>query len=282
VLARAAPALLGLFWGAPLFAREFETGTYRLAWTQSVPRTRWVLSKLALGGLATATLAGVLTLTITWWYTSRDQVGGANMYAVFDRRDVAPVAYAVFAFTSGALLGALIRRTVPAMAATLGLFVVARAAVGAWVRPHLIAPLHETLAFPSAGVSLGLGRSNGGPLRVFVQADGPPRSWALSSHLVSLAGHPLSSSQAAAFVHQHCPNVGLPPAPAPGGNVAGAIGPAAGRDCLAQVSRSFHVVVSYEPASRYWTFQWLETGIFAVLALVAAIGCYWWVTKRAH
>src|SRR4051794_38208070 len=30
------PLLVGLFWGAPLLAREFETGTYRLAWTQSV------------------------------------------------------------------------------------------------------------------------------------------------------------------------------------------------------------------------------------------------------
>ena len=32
------PALIGIFWGAPLVAREFETGTFRLAWTQSVSR----------------------------------------------------------------------------------------------------------------------------------------------------------------------------------------------------------------------------------------------------
>src|ERR1700722_16269716 len=34
-------ALLGIFWGAPLIARELETGTYRLAWTQGVMRSRW-------------------------------------------------------------------------------------------------------------------------------------------------------------------------------------------------------------------------------------------------
>jgi len=33
-----APAVIGIFWGAPLIAREFETGTFRLAWTQGVTR----------------------------------------------------------------------------------------------------------------------------------------------------------------------------------------------------------------------------------------------------
>jgi hypothetical protein len=94
ILARAVPALLGLFWGAPLLAREFETGTYQLAWTQSVSRSRWLITKLALGTAATVAIAGLLTLTITWWYTSRDEVGGANPYGVLDRRDIAPIAYA--------------------------------------------------------------------------------------------------------------------------------------------------------------------------------------------
>ena len=39
VLIVAAPAIIGIFWGAPLIAREFEAGTYRLAWNQSVTRT---------------------------------------------------------------------------------------------------------------------------------------------------------------------------------------------------------------------------------------------------
>jgi len=39
-------------------------------------------------------------------------------------------------------------------------------------------------------------------------------------------------------------------------------------------------VVTYQPASRYWTFQWLDVGIF--LALAALGGCYWWITRRAN
>ena len=46
------PALIGMFWGAPLIAHELETGTFRLAWTQSVSRRRWLLVKMGLVGLA--------------------------------------------------------------------------------------------------------------------------------------------------------------------------------------------------------------------------------------
>jgi hypothetical protein len=42
----------------------------------------------------------------------------------------------------------------------------------------------------------------------------------------------------------------------------------------------FHLVVAYQPASRYWTFQWLESGLFVALALIVAGACYWWVTRR--
>jgi ABC-type transport system involved in multi-copper enzyme maturation permease subunit len=45
-----APAVIGLFWGAPLIARELETGTAALAWNQSVTRTRWLALALALAG----------------------------------------------------------------------------------------------------------------------------------------------------------------------------------------------------------------------------------------
>jgi len=284
ILARVFPALLGIFWGAPLLAREFETGTYRLAWTQSVPRSRWLVTKLALGGLATVTLAGLLTLTITWWYRAHDKVG-TTPYAVFDRRDIAPIAYAVFAFASGALIGVVIRRTVPAMAATLGVFVFTRLAITIWVRPHLFTPVHKTLSLlgagPSAPVHLGVGSSNGGPLTLFAEGEGPANSWTLSSHLLTSSGKTPSSAQIAAFLHQYCPNVGRPPtAPQPGQGIARVIGPDAGRACLAQVAKTYHLLVTYQPANRYWTFQWLETGIFIALALAASIGCYWWVTRR--
>jgi hypothetical protein len=287
ILARAVPALLGLFWGAPLFAREFETGTYRLAWTQSVPRSRWLVTKVALGALATVTLAAALTLTITWWYRSRDRVGGTNLYAVFDRRDIAPIAYAFFAFASGALIGAVIRRTVPAMAATLGVFVFVRVAVSVWVRPHLLTPLHTTVSLLRTGsaapTQLGLGFA-GGQIRLFAQGQGPPRSWTLSSRLVISTGHHVSSAEASAFLHQHCPDLLPPPGPGVGNGLPQPGGEAAdaARACLNQVAQTYHLVVTYQPANRYWTFQWLESGIFVALGLAALIGCYRWVTRHAN
>jgi ABC-type transport system involved in multi-copper enzyme maturation permease subunit len=284
ILARAVPALLGMFWGAPLVARELETGSYRLAWTQSVSRSRWLVTRLAIAGLATVALAGLLTLTITWWYTSRAQTGDSEPFALFDRRDVAPVAYAAFAFAVGALLGAVLRRTLPAMAATLGVFVFTRVAIGAWVRPHLMTPVHQTLSLLGAGpdqrVQLGIGFSKGGPLQLFIKGGGPPRSWTVSSYPVTSSGHRVTSEQLSAFMHHYCPNVGPPPAPPPGGGIAKVVGQDSGRACLAQVAKSFHVVVSYQPDSRYWAFQWMEAGIFVALTAAALVGCYFWVTRR--
>jgi hypothetical protein len=285
ILSRAVPALLGIFWGAPLLAREFETGTYRLTWTQGVTRSRWLLTKLAVGALTTVTLAGALTLTITWWYRAWDNVGTPSPYSGFDQRDIAPIAYALFAFASGALIGALIRRTVPAMAATLGVFVFARVAVQAWIRPHLLSPVHETFSLQNAGpstpVHLGIGSVNGGAVRIFAQGEGPPSAWTLSSHLVTSSGQPVSSGQIAAFIQRNCPDAVVPQPPPTGGGISRAPASDPGRACLAQVAKTYHLLVNYQPANRYWTFQWLETGIFTALALAAVAGCYWWVTHRA-
>ena len=50
-LAYVVPAVIGIFWGAPMIAREIEAGTYRLVWTQSITRTRWLVSKLGVAGI---------------------------------------------------------------------------------------------------------------------------------------------------------------------------------------------------------------------------------------
>src|SRR5689334_19290122 len=40
------PVLIGMFLGVPLVARELERGTFRLIWTQSATRMRWLLVKI--------------------------------------------------------------------------------------------------------------------------------------------------------------------------------------------------------------------------------------------
>lgn len=275
LVATVAPALIGIFWGAPLVARELETGSYRLAWTQSVTRRRWLLTKLGLAALATATVAGLLTLTITWWYRATDRLD-TNQYAVFDRRDIAPIGYALFALACGALLGAAIRRTLPAMVATLAAFIGARVGMAVWVRPHLLPPVRATESLLHAD-QFGFMSTNGSPVTLAAHGTAPPNAWALSSVFVTRSGHVAGPGQLAAFVQQHCPAIAVPPS---GHGISKAPDPAAFRACSDQAARTFHLLVTYQPAGRYWTFQWLETGIFVAFALLAAAGCYWKVARR--
>ena len=143
VLILATPAILGIFWGAPLIAREFEAGTYRLAWNQSVTRNRWLTVKLALTGLAAMAVTEAFSLMHAWWAdpiskaisARRRRVGVQRepvQLATFASHGITPLGYAAFAFTLGTAAGALIRRAVPAMAVTLVIFALARphAAVG--------------------------------------------------------------------------------------------------------------------------------------------------------
>jgi ABC-type transport system involved in multi-copper enzyme maturation permease subunit len=131
-----APALIGMFWGAPLVAREVESGAIRLVFTQSVSRAQWLRSKLLVVGAGAAVAGGVVSLTISWWARAWDHYNSLP-FGTFDTRDLVPVAYSVFSFALGVLIGLLIRRTLPAMAMTLVLYGCANAAFGQWVRPHL-------------------------------------------------------------------------------------------------------------------------------------------------
>jgi ABC-type transport system involved in multi-copper enzyme maturation permease subunit len=267
LLAQLAPALLGIFWGSPLVARELETGTHRLVWTQSVSRKRWLAIKLALGALMTITASALITLTITWWNRGLD-IATSNQYDLFDRRNIVPIAYAAFAFAAGALIGAIIRRTLPAMAATLAVYTLARIATTI-IRPHLLSPNHTTIALTPTDIGIAVNGTPDGPVAHFsAQGSGPPNSWTLSSHIVTKSGHVPSSDQIAAFLHQNCPSLGAG---------TGGQGPQA---CIDQVSKTFHLFVNYLPADRYWPLQWLESGVFGAAAIVAAISCPLWVTRR--
>ncbi len=142
------PSLVGVFWGAPLLARELEQGTHRLAWTQSVGRTRWAGTKIAALSLATLAGAAAFAWTLTWWSRPFVTVSNEGRFApgIFDLRGIVPVAYALFALAVGVAAGALIRRTVPAMAASIAAYAAARIGVEFWLRPHFASP--STASFP--------------------------------------------------------------------------------------------------------------------------------------
>jgi ABC-2 family transporter len=127
-----APALIGAFIGAPLLAREIETGTFRYAWTQGFGRWRWTLAKLVSVGVATAAIAGAFSLLLFWYYqpyfdtSSGTQLSSASPLSpgLFDLRGVAFAAWTLAAFAIGALAGMLTRRVVPAIVTTLASYTI--------------------------------------------------------------------------------------------------------------------------------------------------------------
>lgn len=145
------PLLVGAFIGAPLVARELEQGTYLLAWTQGVPRRRWLLAKLGLllglSCLGFAALAGLMA----WWSAPVDPVVGP--WLTFDVGGLVPFAYAFFALALGVAAGAIVRHTVGAMFATGAIFVAVRLAV-AQLRPHFLPPLGAHKAGVASWTSL--------------------------------------------------------------------------------------------------------------------------------
>ena len=277
LIAQAAPALIGLFWGAPLVARELESGTFRLAWTQGVTRTRWLVTKLAVAGAASAAAAGLLSLLVTWWSSPFDKLQ-ANRFSPgwFDQRGLVPIGYAAFAFALGVTAGVLIRRTLPAMASTVVAFVAARLALTEWVRPHLAAPARLAVALDPGRT--GFGSTGSGPETL--QPD-PPRladAWVYSTQVLDKAGHALTN----AFLTKTCPSIGGPAVVNEGsGRTQVPVDKQhALQDCVARVSAVYHEVVTYQPASRYWRFQWYETGLYLALAVALAGLCVWWVRRR--
>jgi hypothetical protein len=294
-----APALMGLFWGAPLIAREFETGTHRIAWNQSVTRTRWTFVKLGLVGLGAIATAGLLSLMVTWWASPIDRAaslaggslqvaagagGGVHSTwdvltrlepAVFAARGVAPLGYAAFAFALGVTAGVLLRRTLPAMAVTLVLFAVIQVVVPTAVRPHLLPPAHFTapvnLNTPKqVNVSATTGQVSG------VQLTAPfakPGAWVVSQ--VFYAGRRVdpgiistSSGLELTALPRACMFT-------PGSGRPGAEGC---RNALAAMH--LRQSVAYQPASRFWPLQWIETGIYLVLAAGLGWVCVSQVRRR--
>jgi hypothetical protein len=265
-LVYAVPALIGIFWGAPLITREIESGTFRLAWNQSVTRRKWIAMKLGLVGLASMAAAGLLSLMVSWWasplYQAAQQASqnslSINRFAppLFGATGIAPIGYAAFAFALGVTVGLLIRRTIPAMAVTLAVFAAIQILWPNFVRPHLLPPTRVTR--PLSAVSFnGTGDFDNGTLLLQVGSISglPPDSWYTESHPVDAAGQPAKAPPACDLDSNNF----IP--------------------CLQ--SHGIRMEVTYQPAGRYWDFQWLETGIFLVFAVGLGGVCYWRVRRLA-
>jgi hypothetical protein len=236
-----APALLGMFIGAPLVATEVEKGTHRLAWAQSVSRGRWLLVHLGLvlgGSVAAMAVAGA---AMDWglqplFDLPAGQAEPPLQPGIFDAVAIVPAAYAAFAVALGAALGALTRRTVLAMFLVMLLFTVVRLGIAAGARPSFEPPL-RTLAPLSAMQAKG------------ASAPVPAGAYIVGQEVLDPAGRDLHTD----IDGVHCGQ---------------------STDCA-----GYRIAIDYQPADRFWTFQLIEAGIYVALSAVLLSMTYWHVVR---
>jgi hypothetical protein len=254
------PPLLGIFWGAPLIARELETGTYRLTWNQSVTRTRWLAVKLAAGCAIAATTTGLLSWAVTVWSQRFDSATRDGMLPLlFGARGIVPVGYAVFAFLLGVTTGMLLRRVVPAIAATLAIYVAAVVAMPLWVRAHLVPAVHETIALdPHHIQGISINPQSG---TIYVFAEEIEGAWTVGNRTISSDGTTFTGPA-------DLTKCGPEGSPVKCGEWLGSLG--LRQDLLSH------------PGSHFWPLQWAETGLFIGVAALLAAFCFWWIRRRIN
>jgi hypothetical protein len=233
------PGIFGVLFAAPLIL-EFEQGTYRLAWTQSVTRRRWLTTKLVAIYASALLGAVVLTRLMTWWRQPLDHVQGRMEPNVFDFEGIVPYAYTVFAVSLVLAIGLFTRRTVVASAGGLLGYFAARISVQTWGRQHYLAPLKRVWA-----------PGEPGPTNL-------DHAWNFVSGPSNAQGVPVPFARFIATCMT---------------------GPKGATESCLRAHHIYNVAV-YQPASRFWLFQGIEAAMFAGAGALLLASALWWVHRR--
>jgi len=229
------PGILGAAVGAPLVAGEFEQGTFRFAFTQSVPRTRCILVRLLVVAASVVMAAVVFIALLTWTRVPLDQMGSRlNPNTSFDFEGIVGIGYFLFAFALGALLGALLHRVIPALVATLVIFVPIRLTIQNFGLSFLGSTTRTATAKLVANANFGRDYL----LNLSVAAD-PNRYPTAAARL-----------QALTQATTQCPSKNANPDPT----------------CLQGFG--INTIETYIPAGRFWPLQLVETTGYLLTALV--------------
>ena len=251
VLSLAAPVILGFLWGAPLVAHELETGTVNFVWAQSISKARWLTVKAGWLLLAAAIWAGAVAALVTWWSSPRNAFYSEQFQPnYFDQQGIVPIGYAVFATALGIAAGTVCRRTLVAIAVTIGGFIGTRLLISQFLRDHYMAAVtayYNPLSYYSP----------------------PGSAWVLSTGVVDRYGHVFSGGSA-----PEVNGVPITAIPASCRALLFRDPTTLSKDRLHQAvsclqASGFRGFTTYQPAYHYWPFQGIETGIY--LALAAAL-----------
>jgi hypothetical protein len=233
------PGLIGVLFAAPLIL-DFEHGTFRFAWTQSVPRGRWLAVRLAVMCAGTLLATFALTELMTWYRGPLDRVSGRMDPNVFDFEGIVPYAYALFALALAVVVGILTRRAVTAGGITLVVYFALRVSFQNWLREDFITPVRKVWPFGSPSPS------------------NLDRSWMITSGPSNAHGHSLGRLNVEAL----CSHV------------------AKQRYFACMRPYHLYNLAVYQPANRFWALQGLEAATFAGLAILLLGFTAWWVRKR--
>jgi len=256
IILQAVPPLIGALVGATVLARELESGSFRFSWTQGFVRWRWALAKLVALGVLVAVVAGLFGVLTTWYYQPYFAAGNQALSlsalsplgsGLFDMRGVAPAAWTLAAFTLGGLAGMLIRRVVPAIVATLAGYTGLAFVAATVLREHYLSPL------------------------VTSRLNVPGSAWVLShwgtrdGKLAFIGGPPLD------LLQRFCP---AGPSAAVGKSKFTILA-----SCL--TPHGYSLWTGYQPASRFWSFQWIEASWLLALSALLVVTTVWLVRRRA-
>ena len=262
-LLQAVPALIGAFIGAPVLAREMETGSFRYAWTQGFGRWRWTVAKLIPLAAIVSAAAGAFSVLFSWYFAPFFAEGSQTQLAptVFDLRGVAFAAWTLAAFAIGALAGMLIRRSVPAIAATLAAYAGLALAADLYLRGHYLAPLVSSNPDNVPGSVWGTSYLN--------VSDS---AWITTQQWQTRAGQPVSESVLSQVLQQGAPQLG--------GKGGGGIPRSS--DVTRYLSQHGYTLwTTYQPSGRFWPFQWIEGGWLLALSVLLIAATVWLVRRRA-
>jgi hypothetical protein len=239
------PALAALLFAAP-FLVDIDNGTYRLYWTQSITRQRWVVTKLGLSVAATIAVAACLIVLATWARAPLDHLNGRLSTNAYDAEGIVPVAYALFVLGVAVAIGALWRRTVAALLSAFAVYVVGRAFVDSWLRQRLLSPVTTTW-LQNGGTGPNVGHAL--VINEFISDKN-------GHELAGLPNGPCVQHAGSLFTHT--------------------------TQCARPNPLGAHVYTTavYQPASRFWELQGIEFAIVAGVGVALILFAGWWTNRR--
>jgi hypothetical protein len=237
------PALAALLLAAP-FVLDLDNGTYRLYWTQSITRRRWIVTKLTLSVIAAVAVAGCLIALATWSRAPLDHLNGRMSTNVYDIEGIVPVAYALFVLGVAVALGALWRRAVPALIVAFVIYVIGRSFMDSWLRQRLLSPVKTTWLTSASGPDL----NHALVTNQFISDK--------EGHQLAVSAGPCVRGSGGFFSHTSA--------------------------CAQPHARGAHVYMTalYQPASRFWELQGIEFGIVAGIGTLLVLIAAWWTQRR--